>query len=102
MDTVDLLVTVKDFDPDVQVYNRHFMAMNRTEMIQDASGWTPLMVASSLPEGDMFVDILLQKGADVNIKSKENRLVVMKQRLIEICFSGQVLQAKRGSSFLVD
>ncbi|MCJ1483377.1 hypothetical protein MMC06_003544 [Schaereria dolodes] len=50
---VKLLVSRKDFDPDVQ----------------DASGWTPLMIASSIQEGDDLVDLLLKKGADVNMKN---------------------------------
>ncbi|KAI4229695.1 MAG: hypothetical protein L6R36_000611 [Xanthoria steineri] len=50
---VQLLVSRKDFDPDVQ----------------DGSGWTPLMIASSLREGETMVDLLLSKDADVNIKS---------------------------------
>ncbi|KAI9881020.1 MAG: hypothetical protein M1830_008902 [Pleopsidium flavum] len=49
----ELLVSRKDFDPD----------------IQDGSGWTPLMIASSLREGDELVDMLLRKEADVNLKS---------------------------------
>ncbi|KAL8835291.1 MAG: hypothetical protein Q9170_003377 [Blastenia crenularia] len=51
--TVELLVSRKDFDPDVQ----------------DGSGWTPLMIASSLKEGDALVDLLLSKDADVDIKN---------------------------------
>lgn len=58
---VSLLLGRADFDPD----------------IQDGSGWTPLMIASSLKEGqeqqdgaDEIVDLLLNKGADVNIKSE--------------------------------
>lgn len=58
---VSLLLSRADFDPD----------------IQDGSGWTPLMIASSLKEGqeqhdgaDEIVDLLLNKGADVNIKSQ--------------------------------
>ncbi|KAL8722415.1 MAG: hypothetical protein Q9225_001094 [Loekoesia sp. 1 TL-2023] len=50
---VELLVSRKDFDPDVQ----------------DGSGWTPLMIASSLKEGDALVDLLLSKDADVNFKT---------------------------------
>ncbi|CAL8583793.1 putative ankyrin-repeat protein [Xanthoria parietina] len=50
---VQLLVSRKDFDPDVQ----------------DGSGWTPLMIASSLREGETMVDLLLSKDADVNIKN---------------------------------
>ena len=52
-DIVEVLVSRKDFDPDVQ----------------DGSGWSPLMIASSLQEGDKLVDLLLHKGADVNCKS---------------------------------
>ncbi|KAL4809586.1 ankyrin repeat-containing domain protein [Aspergillus unguis] len=52
---VELLVATKDFDPDVE----------------DGSCWTPLMIASSLrnAEGDPILDLLLSKGADVNVKS---------------------------------
>ncbi|KAL8712259.1 MAG: hypothetical protein Q9220_003410 [cf. Caloplaca sp. 1 TL-2023] len=50
---VELLVSRKDFDPDVQ----------------DGSGWTPLMIASSLKEGEALVDLLLSKDADVNVKN---------------------------------
>ncbi|KAL8929801.1 MAG: hypothetical protein Q9208_000945 [Pyrenodesmia sp. 3 TL-2023] len=49
----ELLASRKDFDPDVQ----------------DGSGWTPLMIASSLKEGDALVDLLLAKEADVNMKT---------------------------------
>ncbi|KAI4161142.1 MAG: hypothetical protein L6R39_000102 [Caloplaca ligustica] len=48
---VDLLISRKDFDADVQ----------------DGSGWTLLMIASSLKEGDALVDLLLSKDADVNM-----------------------------------
>lgn len=37
---------------------------------QDASGWTPVMIASSLREEDGLVDLLLSKDADVAAKSK--------------------------------
>ena len=37
--------------------------------IKDASGWTPLMIASSLREEDGLVDLLLSKEADVNVKN---------------------------------
>ncbi|KAL4872823.1 ankyrin repeat-containing domain protein [Aspergillus spectabilis] len=52
---IELLVSTKNFDPDVE----------------DGSGWTPLMIASSLrnAEGDPIIEILLRKGADVNVKS---------------------------------
>jgi 26S proteasome non-ATPase regulatory subunit 10 len=40
-------------------------------LVQDVSGWTPLMIAASLKnaEGDPIIDLLLRKDADVNIKS---------------------------------
>ena len=53
VDIVELLMAQKSFDPD----------------IKDGAGWTPLMIASSLKEGDALVKLLLQKGADVNAKS---------------------------------
>ncbi|KAI1953890.1 putative ankyrin-repeat protein [Ophidiomyces ophidiicola] len=50
-----LLMSHNDFDPDVV----------------DSSGWTPLMIAASLKdgEGEAMVKLLLQKGADANLKS---------------------------------
>lgn len=48
------LAQTKDFDPDVQ----------------DGSGWTPLMIAVSLKEGEDLVNLFLNKGADVNETSK--------------------------------
>ncbi|OOG01023.1 hypothetical protein ASPCADRAFT_779 [Aspergillus carbonarius ITEM 5010] len=52
---VELLISNKYFDPDVE----------------DGSGWTPLMIAASLrnAEGDPIIDLLLKKGADVSTKS---------------------------------
>lgn len=50
---LELLMQEKSFDPDVK----------------DGSGWTPLMIASSLKEGEGLVNMLLAKGADVNAKS---------------------------------
>ncbi|RKF61596.1 putative 26S proteasome regulatory subunit p28 [Erysiphe neolycopersici] len=53
-DIVNLLVSTMNFDPDVQ----------------DGSGWTPLMIAASLKDGEEIVDILLRKDADINARSK--------------------------------
>ncbi|KAI1840498.1 hypothetical protein JX265_008605 [Neoarthrinium moseri] len=47
---VQLLAQQKDFDPDVE----------------DASGWTPLMIAASVKDGEKLVAMLLGWGADVN------------------------------------
>ena len=54
LEVVLLLAQTRDFDPD----------------IQDGSGWTPLMMAVSLKEGDELINLLLQKGADVNQTSE--------------------------------
>jgi 26S proteasome non-ATPase regulatory subunit 10 len=32
-------------------------------------GWTPLMMASSVKDGEPLVELLLSKGADVNMTS---------------------------------
>ncbi|KAI5780553.1 ankyrin repeat-containing domain protein [Geopyxis carbonaria] len=37
---------------------------------QDGSGWTPLMIACSVKEGEEMVDLLLGRGADINVKSE--------------------------------
>ncbi|KAI1180556.1 hypothetical protein F4777DRAFT_528463 [Nemania sp. FL0916] len=50
-----LLSQQKAFDPDVE----------------DDSGWTPLMIAASVKDGEAVVDTLLQRGADVNQKSTQ-------------------------------
>lgn len=36
---------------------------------QDGAGWTALMIAASLKDGDTLVDLLLTKGADVDEKT---------------------------------
>ncbi|KAF2153087.1 ankyrin [Myriangium duriaei CBS 260.36] len=48
---VEILSERKDFDVDAQ----------------DGSGWTSLMIASSIPEGDALIDLLLAKDADPNM-----------------------------------
>ncbi|KAF4634049.1 hypothetical protein G7Y89_g4059 [Cudoniella acicularis] len=53
LDIAALLSAGKNFDPDVQ----------------DGSGWTPLMIAVSLKDGEELVDLFLRKGADVNAKN---------------------------------
>ncbi|KAL8944100.1 MAG: hypothetical protein Q9216_000691 [Gyalolechia sp. 2 TL-2023] len=70
---VELLASKKDFDPDVQ----------------DGSGWTPLMIASSLKEGDALVDLLLRKDADVNMKNYNG------QTALHFCASKNTLDVAR-------
>lgn len=83
---VQLLVSRKDFDPDIQVRLsdvREDTVVTRklTRLGQDGSGWTPLMIASSLKEGDDLVDLLLSKDADVNIKSAFSRCHYLNEAL---------------------
>lgn len=40
-----------------------------TDSLQDESGWTPLMISASVPDGERVLKVLLRKGADVNEKS---------------------------------
>jgi len=56
-DIVVLLSDSKRFDPDVQ----------------DGSGWTPLMIAVSLKDGERLVDLLLRKEADVSAKNNSGQ-----------------------------
>lgn len=69
---VELLVSRNDFDPDVQVGDvpKRICYIKAYWYSQDASGWTPLMIASSLRDEDGLVDLLLSKGADVHVKSE--------------------------------
>lgn len=48
---------------------------------QDASGWTPLMIAASLRDGDDLVDLLLGKEADVNAKSRSSTVPLTTARV---------------------
>ena len=59
---VTRLINTRNFDPD----------------IPDGSGWTPIMIASSLKsnEGEATVDLLLQKDADVNMQSFNGQTVL--------------------------
>jgi ankyrin repeat protein len=38
-------------------------------LLQDGSGWTPLMIAVSLKDSEDLVNLFLRKEADVNAKS---------------------------------
>ncbi|KXH62647.1 hypothetical protein CSAL01_01213 [Colletotrichum salicis] len=60
IDIIILLTQIRSFDPDVQ----------------DGSGWTPLMISASLKDGEDLVNLLLQKGADVNLKNHNGQGVL--------------------------
>ncbi|KAI9655069.1 MAG: hypothetical protein M1829_000702 [Trizodia sp. TS-e1964] len=70
---VQLLVAQNNFEPDVQVCNplcfHEPCVSGILTALKDASGWTPLMIAASLREGDSLVNLLLAKEADVNMKN---------------------------------
>ncbi|KAM0806867.1 putative Ankyrin repeat domain-containing protein [Seiridium cardinale] len=55
---VQLLAQQKQFDPDVE----------------DDSGWTPLMIAASVKDGEKLVGMLLGWGADVNQTSNHHEM----------------------------
>lgn len=55
--------------------------LSSTLNTQDGSGWTPLMISASLKDGDDLVNLLLQKGADVNLKSKIFSLCLLRPQI---------------------
>ncbi|KAI5369599.1 putative ankyrin repeat-containing domain superfamily [Septoria linicola] len=57
VDIVELLSDLKGFDVDSQ----------------DGSGWSALMMAASLKDGDEMVDCLLNKGADADVKNNNGQ-----------------------------
>jgi hypothetical protein len=62
------------------------------DLLQDGSGWTPLMIAVSLKDGEDLVDLFLQKGADVNATSKWPYLYLLPVPLFtSLDFTGQVI-----------
>ncbi|EEY18978.1 ankyrin repeat-containing protein [Verticillium alfalfae VaMs.102] len=60
IDIVVLLTQLRGFDPDVQ----------------DGSGWSPVMIAGSLPDGDAVMDVFLSRGADINLKNLNGQNVL--------------------------
>ncbi|KAI1137069.1 ankyrin repeat-containing domain protein [Hypoxylon sp. FL0543] len=42
-------------------------------LLNDDSGWTPLMIAASVKDGDAVVELLLSRGADVNQKNNNGQ-----------------------------
>jgi len=57
---IDILAEQRDFDIDAQ----------------DSMGWTALMMAASLKDGETLVDALLAKGADPNVKTNHGQTAV--------------------------
>ncbi|CUS12704.1 unnamed protein product [Tuber aestivum] len=70
---VQLLTQQKGFDVDAQ----------------DGSGWSPLMIAVSVEDGDQMVDLLLSREADVNLKTNGG------QTPLHFCASKSRLSAAR-------
>ncbi|KAL9063409.1 MAG: hypothetical protein Q9161_009479 [Pseudevernia consocians] len=58
------LATKRDDDERLPIH----WAVSYNQM-PDSAGWTPLMIAASVREGDDLVDMLLGKEADVNAKN---------------------------------
>ncbi|KAJ6781041.1 hypothetical protein PWT90_04781 [Aphanocladium album] len=57
LDIVVMLANQSSFDPD----------------LQDTSGWTPLMIAASVPESDDVIKVLIKAGADINAKNNSGQ-----------------------------
>lgn len=76
-------------------------------IFQDDMGWTPLMIAVSLPDGDVVAEILLRSGADVSVKSEQRTLtsILPREKLLiadpdKSDFNGQVGR-RRASSLVI-
>lgn len=71
-------------------------------LVQDVSGWTPLMIAASLKnaEGDPIVDLLLRKDADVNIKSVTGQVGFLQElySFMEVILTDSHLYTERSPS----
>ncbi|OBT89522.1 hypothetical protein VE02_01123 [Pseudogymnoascus sp. 03VT05] len=82
LDVVAILAQRKDFDPDAK----------------DGAGWTPLMIAVSLKEGEDIVKLLLSKGADTAIffATSKNNLDVTKTLLANKPPASVRVKDKRG------
>ncbi|KAI0140178.1 ankyrin repeat-containing domain protein [Hypoxylon sp. NC0597] len=80
-----LLAQQKDFDPDVE----------------DDSGWTPLMIAASVKDGDAVVELLLSRGADVNQKNNNGQVRYQEENwAVPQSGTGQIVDASIDGSSL--
>ncbi|KND90347.1 Ankyrin repeat-containing protein C6C3.08 [Tolypocladium ophioglossoides CBS 100239] len=81
LDIVVLLANQASFDPDIQVsrpssHTSPSVTCNKGNLWltfmanQDASGWTALMISASVPDSEPVLRVLLQKGADINEKTR--------------------------------
>ncbi|KAI1243719.1 hypothetical protein MGN70_013585 [Eutypa lata] len=87
-----LLAQQKDFDPDIEASQPPLFIF----VEKDGSGWTILMIAASVKDGDAIVDLLLQKGADVNQKTSKNNLEVARKLLENKSPASTRVRDKRG------
>ncbi|KAH7218237.1 ankyrin repeat-containing domain protein [Fusarium oxysporum] len=65
LDIVQLLANQRSFDADVQ----------------DESGWSPLMISASVPEGEAVVKLIMSKDADVNLKNSAGQVTLQSLHL---------------------
>ncbi|KAI0188392.1 ankyrin repeat-containing domain protein [Astrocystis sublimbata] len=77
-----LLSQQKTFDPDVE----------------DDMGWTPLMIAASVKDGEAIVDVLLQRGADsaLHFVASKNNLEVARKLFAHKPPASSRVRDKRG------
>jgi 26S proteasome non-ATPase regulatory subunit 10 len=83
---VEILSETKGFDIDAQ----------------DGAGWTALMMASSLKDGDNLVDLLLAKGADVDEKTNNGQTALHFAASKENLDTARKLLSHKGSARVKD
>lgn len=54
-------------------------------------GWTPLMIAASIKDGEKLVEFLLSKGADPNEKSEQQQAPLSLACTCEVPFQRDAL-----------
>ena len=55
---------------------------------QDGLGWTPLMMAASRSDAEDIVELLLRRGAEVNMKSTPRAPLFTLLRVLSVLVSG--------------